>query len=400
MTVPAPSSVRRGWRKVGRIFSVDGRYPWMKSHAQLPVVDAVSPDVLRIYFGTRDERNRTVTTYCEVSGTDPLQVLYVHDRPVLGHDHRPHSTVDVIAARDPCRLTEIVEPGAFKRSLAGDVLALVGGAMLHQTHGPSFLVAADRHALRGHRGAEGVLLLLPRAPLRFAGGLFLHLGQQRRQLQVLAGSLGLGQRLRRGAQVHVQREVVPAVGVGRSLRRRQRSGRIVGIRPGREQVPGGHIAIAWFERARSWIYARIGRADPACVDELRGVRDEIAEDVIEGAVVQASSRVVLMEGTELVPLTPYLLLGWGLNSLGISYNYAANTMDAWDTVLVSNRELPITEEVVYRTPFCSLLHFKKEGWEGQPLGPFNAKTFTTTISPWVVTAAVASTIGAAYEWVK
>jgi membrane-associated protease RseP (regulator of RpoE activity) len=29
---------------------------------------------------------------------------------------------------------------------------------------------------------------------------------------------------------------------------------------------GGHIAIAWFERVRSWIYARVGRPDPGRVD--------------------------------------------------------------------------------------------------------------------------------------
>lgn len=29
---------------------------------------------------------------------------------------------------------------------------------------------------------------------------------------------------------------------------------------------GGHIAIAWFERVRSWIYARLGKADPGRVD--------------------------------------------------------------------------------------------------------------------------------------
>jgi Zn-dependent protease len=29
---------------------------------------------------------------------------------------------------------------------------------------------------------------------------------------------------------------------------------------------GGHIAIAWFERARSWIYARLGKDDPGRVD--------------------------------------------------------------------------------------------------------------------------------------
>jgi membrane-associated protease RseP (regulator of RpoE activity) len=31
-------------------------------------------------------------------------------------------------------------------------------------------------------------------------------------------------------------------------------------------LDGGHIAIAWFEKARSWIYARLGRADPGRVD--------------------------------------------------------------------------------------------------------------------------------------
>lgn len=34
-------------------------------------------------------------------------------------------------------------------------------------------------------------------------------------------------------------------------------------------LDGGHIAIAWFERARSWAYARIGRPDPGRVDYLK-----------------------------------------------------------------------------------------------------------------------------------
>lgn len=31
-------------------------------------------------------------------------------------------------------------------------------------------------------------------------------------------------------------------------------------------LDGGHIAIAWFEKARSWLYARLGRPDPGRVD--------------------------------------------------------------------------------------------------------------------------------------
>src|ERR1700750_1747006 len=37
-----------------------------------------------------------------------------------------------------------------------------------------------------------------------------------------------------------------------------------------------------------------------------------------------------------------------------------------DRVLVGNRELEVTEEVVYATPFGSLLHFKKENSPEQP----------------------------------
>ena len=34
-------------------------------------------------------------------------------------------------------------------------------------------------------------------------------------------------------------------------------------------LDGGHIAIAWFERARSWVAARLGRPDPGRVDYLK-----------------------------------------------------------------------------------------------------------------------------------
>ncbi len=34
-------------------------------------------------------------------------------------------------------------------------------------------------------------------------------------------------------------------------------------------VDGGHIAIAWFERIRSWVYARLGRPDPGRVDYFK-----------------------------------------------------------------------------------------------------------------------------------
>ncbi|WBC09759.1 site-2 protease family protein [Micromonospora sp. WMMA1947] len=48
-------------------------------------------------------------------------------------------------------------------------------------------------------------------------------------------------------------------------------------------LDGGHIAIAWFERARSWLYARIGRRDPGRVDYLKLMPFTYAVILIGGA---------------------------------------------------------------------------------------------------------------------
>lgn len=72
------------WEKKGLIFKVDNNHPWMVHHACVPVVDRLSDKVLRIYFGPRDQHQRTVTTFIEVDADDPSRVLHVHDRPVLG----------------------------------------------------------------------------------------------------------------------------------------------------------------------------------------------------------------------------------------------------------------------------------------------------------------------------
>ncbi len=48
-------------------------------------------------------------------------------------------------------------------------------------------------------------------------------------------------------------------------------------------LDGGHIAIAWFERARSWVYTRIGRPDPGRVDYLKLMPITYAVILIGGA---------------------------------------------------------------------------------------------------------------------
>lgn len=48
-------------------------------------------------------------------------------------------------------------------------------------------------------------------------------------------------------------------------------------------LDGGHIAIAWFERARSWVYARLRRLDPGRVDYLKLMPFTYAVILIGGA---------------------------------------------------------------------------------------------------------------------
>lgn len=72
------------WIKKGLIFKPDHHFPWMVSHAQVPIVEQVDSQKLRIYFGTRDAENRTTVTFIEVDTNEPNNILYVHDRQVLG----------------------------------------------------------------------------------------------------------------------------------------------------------------------------------------------------------------------------------------------------------------------------------------------------------------------------
>jgi hypothetical protein len=72
------------WTKGGLIYAPTGDVEWMTSHAQMPVADEIGAGRLRIYFSSRDSRNRSRPTFVEVSADDPAQILYRHDRPVLG----------------------------------------------------------------------------------------------------------------------------------------------------------------------------------------------------------------------------------------------------------------------------------------------------------------------------
>ena len=71
------------WVQRDRIFHVDGQYPWMRHHAQLPTPRLASADLLRIYFSTRDEQGRSRIGLVEVDPDQPAAVQTLHDSPVL-----------------------------------------------------------------------------------------------------------------------------------------------------------------------------------------------------------------------------------------------------------------------------------------------------------------------------
>ena len=70
------------WRKEKLIFSAHGQFGWMNSHAQVPTV-LKHGNVLRIFFSTRSIPTESKTAFIDVSPSNPSEILYVHDSPVL-----------------------------------------------------------------------------------------------------------------------------------------------------------------------------------------------------------------------------------------------------------------------------------------------------------------------------
>ncbi len=71
------------WIKQGLIFKPESNFPWMATHASIPVVDAAGEGRLRIYFSARDSNGRSRPAYIEVDANDPGKMLYLHDQPIL-----------------------------------------------------------------------------------------------------------------------------------------------------------------------------------------------------------------------------------------------------------------------------------------------------------------------------
>ena len=83
MPPPTHGSAKVSWRKLGLVFAPDGRYPWMHSHAQLPVADVREDGHCRVYFASRTADQRSHIGYADVHLADPTTVRAVSTEPVL-----------------------------------------------------------------------------------------------------------------------------------------------------------------------------------------------------------------------------------------------------------------------------------------------------------------------------
>jgi len=72
------------WRKLGLVYAPDGRRPWARSHAANPVAEPIGGDLFRIYFSTRDDRNRSSIGFIEIDIGQPQRVLREAEEPILG----------------------------------------------------------------------------------------------------------------------------------------------------------------------------------------------------------------------------------------------------------------------------------------------------------------------------
>ena len=61
----------------------DGKLEWAQSHAQVPIAERISDELVRIYYATRDTLGRSNISFIEVDSNNPSIVIYKHMEPIL-----------------------------------------------------------------------------------------------------------------------------------------------------------------------------------------------------------------------------------------------------------------------------------------------------------------------------
>ena len=92
------------WRKAGVVYVPDGKFWWAKVGAQMPTLDRISPDVLRVYYLSKDLEGFGRIGFVDVAAEDPTHVLDVSPEPILDLGEREPSTIQGFAPTESCKL--------------------------------------------------------------------------------------------------------------------------------------------------------------------------------------------------------------------------------------------------------------------------------------------------------
>jgi hypothetical protein len=71
------------WAKQGLVFTPNTEWAWSKTHAQVPTVDKLSENLWRVYYCSRDSSNQSRISYFDMEASNPHNVLYQHNAPIL-----------------------------------------------------------------------------------------------------------------------------------------------------------------------------------------------------------------------------------------------------------------------------------------------------------------------------
>jgi predicted GH43/DUF377 family glycosyl hydrolase len=71
------------WKKIGLIFEPKQQFPWLQTHASVPVVDKIDDEIYRIYFSGRDLSNHSSIGWIEINIKNPQKILKISEQPIL-----------------------------------------------------------------------------------------------------------------------------------------------------------------------------------------------------------------------------------------------------------------------------------------------------------------------------
>ena len=71
------------WKKLGLIYNATGENESLAGYAAVPIAEHIEGDVFRIYFSSRDARNRSFTNFVDVDLKDPSRILRLSESPVI-----------------------------------------------------------------------------------------------------------------------------------------------------------------------------------------------------------------------------------------------------------------------------------------------------------------------------